>query len=451
MKKNISLRIENFRSLKDITLELTDVNLFIGPNNSGKTNVFRALQFLGNWLSTGQLGSFQDNYFGKDLNNAVPFAEGNQYLPISFTVQIENHKTEYYIYKVEFFIDVHTNNTVSINQLVGMTDFNTVKKNFIKNFDLKIADVQSYQSWFYQYEVFFQNPMINARYLKGLDANFIDDNDQIKRCFGAKLGVYLKASWQIHQTYAFLAQSSLANALNFHEVYKDILAKQNGFYAIRIDTIKAAAEYQKSPTVEYDGSNLLSFIDDMDNNSPEVLEQIKQDFRECIGNEFTNFKCPVFSNQDGKVKRKLKFFDIQGNSYWADDVSEGVLYFLAIACILRQPNPSKFLLLEEIENGIHPRRISNIIDYIFDLAEQKDITVMITSHSPVVLNEFKDVLKNVFIFDKNEQNKASEVVKLSHFIENFNKNAKKNEFPLFPTDSSLGDYWLTGLINGIPK
>ena len=51
MEYPITLRIKNFRSLEDVTLQLNDVNLFVGPNNSGKTNVFKALQFFGRNIS----------------------------------------------------------------------------------------------------------------------------------------------------------------------------------------------------------------------------------------------------------------------------------------------------------------------------------------------------------------------------------------------------------------
>ena len=44
MLKRVS--IQNFKSLKDVTLDLQKVNLLIGPNNSGKTNFLKALEFL---------------------------------------------------------------------------------------------------------------------------------------------------------------------------------------------------------------------------------------------------------------------------------------------------------------------------------------------------------------------------------------------------------------------
>ena len=43
------IRIENFRSLRDVQMKLQKVNLLIGPNNSGKSNLLKA--FVDNQIS----------------------------------------------------------------------------------------------------------------------------------------------------------------------------------------------------------------------------------------------------------------------------------------------------------------------------------------------------------------------------------------------------------------
>lgn len=44
------LRIQNFKSLRDVTLDLQRISLLIGPNNCGKTNVLKALKFFSEFL-----------------------------------------------------------------------------------------------------------------------------------------------------------------------------------------------------------------------------------------------------------------------------------------------------------------------------------------------------------------------------------------------------------------
>ncbi len=45
-----SIRIQNYKSIKDITLYFIDVNLLIGPKNSGKSNILSALKLFSDYL-----------------------------------------------------------------------------------------------------------------------------------------------------------------------------------------------------------------------------------------------------------------------------------------------------------------------------------------------------------------------------------------------------------------
>jgi len=47
------MRVQNYLSLKDVTLDLDLRNVFVGPNNAGKSNIIRALKFLTNVSSIG--------------------------------------------------------------------------------------------------------------------------------------------------------------------------------------------------------------------------------------------------------------------------------------------------------------------------------------------------------------------------------------------------------------
>ena len=50
-----SLLIKNFRSLRNVSLELRDRNVFIGPNKSGKTSLLDALRFLCQAMTVGDV------------------------------------------------------------------------------------------------------------------------------------------------------------------------------------------------------------------------------------------------------------------------------------------------------------------------------------------------------------------------------------------------------------
>lgn len=71
-----SIRIKNFRTLKDVTIPFDSVTTFIGPNGAGKSTVLRALD----WFFNGKLGSLteKDCSFGaseEKIEVQVTFAD----------------------------------------------------------------------------------------------------------------------------------------------------------------------------------------------------------------------------------------------------------------------------------------------------------------------------------------------------------------------------------------
>jgi predicted ATP-dependent endonuclease of OLD family len=74
--KILTVRIKNFRTLKDVTIPFDSVTTFIGPNGTGKSTVLRALD----WYFNGKPGSLteKDCSFGatdEDIEVQVTFAE----------------------------------------------------------------------------------------------------------------------------------------------------------------------------------------------------------------------------------------------------------------------------------------------------------------------------------------------------------------------------------------
>lgn len=71
-----SVRIKNFRTLKDVTIPFDSVTTFIGPNGTGKSTVLRALD----WYFNGKPGSLTENDFSfgvtdEDIEVQVTFAD----------------------------------------------------------------------------------------------------------------------------------------------------------------------------------------------------------------------------------------------------------------------------------------------------------------------------------------------------------------------------------------
>jgi predicted ATPase len=107
-------------------------------------------------------------------------------------------------------------------------------------------------------------------------------------------------------------------------------------------------------------------------------------------------------------------------------------------------------MLEEPENGIHPRRITEICNLIWKLAREKNIQFFITTHSPVLLQYFADTPECVWVFDKEEGVTQIKNLK-TDIIEPHNKILKENGISdIDELNTNLGEKWLMGLIDGVP-
>jgi predicted ATPase len=84
--------------------------------------------------------------------------------------------------------------------------------------------------------------------------------------------------------------------------------------------------------------------------------------------------------------KKLAIDLKSGQTIGAEHMSEGMLYFLALAAL--PYFKVGFLAIEEPENGLHPARIAEVVGILRDISARGTQVVMAT-HSPLVLNALK--------------------------------------------------------------
>lgn len=66
--------------------------------------------------------------------------------------------------------------------------------------------------------------------------------------------------------------------------------------------------------------------------------------------------------------------------------STGTLRILALLALLRHPQPAPLIIIEEIENGLDPRTIHLVVEEIRSAVESGRTQVIITTHSPYLLD-----------------------------------------------------------------
>ncbi|MDX2301872.1 MAG: AAA family ATPase [Microscillaceae bacterium] len=434
--------IRNFKSLENVSLELQDVNLLIGANNSGKTNLLKALVFFSRWLKTDF--RLNENGFKRLVFGQKEIVSENEAIALTFRKKMDDKE---FIYCAEIY-KIH-NDLYSYNQFVGIAK-NEVKRHFTitnlnyidENFPEFILQIE--ENSFYKNKPYDKFQEIEEKNYNDFIMYRLEDSE-VK--IEANPSSYQKNFLERHSNRYFSGFiTELLETFSTLKIYQPAPSKFS----------KPYPTLAKDYTVQEDAANLVSFLDNMRDEYPEVIKAIVDDLHYSV-EEFVDLRfqkvditqdSEAFKLYGDKTFKKFGLFDKYGRTYWAEELSEGTLYFLALLAIIHQPNPPKLLLLEEPEKGIHPRRIKDVLEYIFLLSSKKNIQVIMTTHSPEVLNFFREMPENVFIVDKKED--ATEIKNLyKDIIEPTEKKAEANGLDMDLTDD-LADNWKSGFFGGVP-
>lgn len=110
-----------------------------------------------------------------------------------------------------------------------------------------------------------------------------------------------------------------------------------------------------------------------------------------------------------------------GHRISARSISDGTLLFLGILLALRTAEAGSTILVEEIGDGLHSTRIKLLVEYLEAVTRAREIQVIATTHSPVVLEWLSDeALRNVVVFGRvpdHEGTLMRRLADLPHFDE----------------------------------
>ncbi len=82
-------------------------------------------------------------------------------------------------------------------------------------------------------------------------------------------------------------------------------------------------------------------------------------------------------------------FGGRSTTYDATLLSDGTLRVLAIAAAILSAK-DRLVVIEEIDNGVHPSRAERLLDHMSRLAKSRNLRVLISSHNPALLDALPD-------------------------------------------------------------
>lgn len=115
------------------------------------------------------------------------------------------------------------------------------------------------------------------------------------------------------------------------------------------------------------------------------------------------------------------FVEKDGRRITARSLSDGTLRFLGMLVALRTAAPGSVILLEDIEADLHPTRIRMLIEYLEAVTRERNIQIIATTHSPVVLEWLsEETLRSAVVFGRTPESEGTLMRRLGdlpHFDE----------------------------------
>ena len=163
-----------------------------------------------------------------------------------------------------------------------------------------------------------------------------------------------------------------------------------------------------SPRLEYDGYGLASAIANLKNANPENFEILENSVKNLLPfvkririqkKEIERLEQRIIT-VDGKnvsYDSPQKLFadelvlDLQGaESLPAHALSEGTLLIIGLLTVLVSPSRPNLILLDDIEQGLHPKAQRDLIKLIINLTKKPEyqyLQIVLTTHSPYIIDE----------------------------------------------------------------
>jgi len=189
------------------------------------------------------------------------------------------------------------------------------------------------------------------------------------------------------------------------------------------------------------GGNLAAILAVRKEKSPHSIASLEADFCRIMP-EFSGFEFRGVG--DGYVELFARLAN-GAEVLSAANLSQGTLYLLAILALAHAPEPPGIVCIEEADRGVHPRLLREVRDALYRLSyplekpgERAPVQVLATTHSPYLLDLFKDHPEEIVL--ANKQGNAATFERLS----------ERKDLMELMKEAHLGDLWYSGVLGAVP-
>jgi predicted ATPase len=366
------LDIKGFRSLKDVSWRPGDLNVVIGQNGTGKSNLLRMLELI-SASAQGKLAKYIQAIGGLD-----PILWDGRASSISFHLKMDGLlvplRPEFLPPPAPGFLpgELASETQVIPNdykvELAGLvnTGWYRINRESLTNGAFLPEDQEQTLT------KYIERNDNSQSVLGGIEAIWGDDSSQETLLSTVTQSMASKPHLQYLQTVWF--RKRLAEIF----VYHDLNVGQDS--PIRRANI---ARFEKQ--VEPDGQNLTSVLHTLYTGDREFKRNLDAAMRAAFGDDFEELVFPPAADQ--RIQLRVRWNSLRREQS-ADGLSDGTLRFLFLLTVLTAPNPPMVIAIDEPETGLHPRMLPIVAEYATEAASQAQI--IFSTHSPQFLDAFTE-------------------------------------------------------------
>jgi predicted ATPase len=157
------------------------------------------------------------------------------------------------------------------------------------------------------------------------------------------------------------------------------------FQTHRDATVRTAQVARADTTVDADGQNLIAVLHTLYTGDRNFEREIDTAMEAAFGPDYEKLLFPPAADQ--RIQLRLRWKSLE-RARSAADLSDGTLRFLYLITILANPEPPPLIAIDEPEAGLHPSMFPIVAEYARDAASRSQ--VVLTTHSPEFLDAFGD-------------------------------------------------------------
>lgn len=357
--------LRNYKGFADAQIDLfKPFSLLIGPNGSGKSNVIEAIELL-SFVARGQplyeISDLGRGSGGLEVRGGLGACarEGKDRFQLGFSASIKlEGRSHSLLYEVEICTRPHP-------QIIGEK--------------LKVGARVLYETQ--PKQLYSISPDLTVRSVLSQYREFATSDDpSYKSWLQAVQAVmsYLQAS------FVFDPDPKLMHS---YERVGDTILKRNG-------------------------SNLSAVLYGLstgDDGQRAILQRLLEKICQLPDEPYQKFDFTLTDLGD-------VIFGFQESSGYKVDarvLSDGTLRTLAILTAFETVAEGSRIIIEEFDNGLHPSRVGILTEAIAEIAENRHLQVLVTTHNPATMNFLtQEQLDGVVVCTWDDENKSAGLVRL---------------------------------------